>query len=346
MQLDAFDYHLPEHLIAQEPRVDRSGSRLLVVDRSAPHAPDHARFHDIVELVSPGDVIVVNESRVMPARLFAFRETGGQVELLVSEVTSDTEFVAIGSPLKRLKPGDTLQGEGGCFSCEIIERVGGREICVRVTSGGSVMDLLNRHGHMPLPPYITRSDDKTDRERYQTVYARTDGSVAAPTAGLHFDDAVLDALASRGVRVCSVVLHVGLGTFLPLEHDAVEENRLHAERYAVSTATLNAIAQTRRDGGKVIAVGTTTTRVLETLADEIAAGSIDSDRSGATDLFVYPGYDFRVVDGLITNFHLPCSSLLLLVSAFLGREATLQCYREAVEKEYWFYSYGDAMFIR
>jgi len=345
MRLDAFDYHLPKSLIAQKPRPDRSGSRLLVVDR-----PDgqrsHARFRDLPRFVERGDVIVVNRSRVIPARLFLRRQSGGRVELLVVEITGDAEYVAIGTPLRRLKAGDSLHGVDGDFVCEIVERVGDREVRVRVTSGQSVMDVLEASGHVPLPPYIARPDEKKDKTRYQTVFAKENGSVAAPTAGLHFDDGLLEQLGDRGVTLCSVVLHVGLGTFMPLQSEIVEDNSLHAEKYSVSGDTLDTIRDAKATGRRVIAVGTTVTRVLETLAEDILGGRYETGRDGKTDLFIYPGYDFKIVDGLITNFHLPQSSLLMLVSAFLGTETTLDCYREAVDREYRFFSYGDAMLIR
>jgi S-adenosylmethionine:tRNA ribosyltransferase-isomerase len=347
MRLDAFDYHLPETLIAQRPREDRSGSRLLVVDRST-SAKTHGAFRDIVQILEPGDVLVVNRSRVIPARLFLRRESGGRVELLVAKIASEGEFVAIGSPLRKLKAGDVLRGETGEFECRIIERIGDREVRAEFVSDQSVIEVLEANGHVPLPPYIRRGDDEADRSRYQTVYADENGSVAAPTAGLHFDKDVLHALHERGVLVRSVVLHVGLGTFMPLAADIVEDNVLHKEAFAVSGETIDTIRRTKESNRRVIAVGTTVTRVLEAVWQKITDDDIVVARgcSGETSLFIYPGFEFKVIDGLITNFHLPQSSLLLLVCAFLGTEATLACYREAVEARYRFYSYGDAMFIR
>jgi len=345
MRLDAFDYHLPKSLIAQQPNADRSGSRLLVVDRAGGQRA-HTHFRDLTGFIERGDVIVVNRSRVIPARLFVRRQSGGRVELLVVEIAGDTEFVAIGSPLRRLKAGDALRGEEGEFVCEIVERLGDREVRVRVTSGQRVMDVLEASGHVPLPPYIARPDEAKDKSRYQTVFARENGSVAAPTAGLHFDDELLERLGDRGVTVCSVVLHVGLGTFMPLESEIVEDNSLHAEAYSVDAETLDTIRSAKASGRRVIAVGTTVTRVLETLAEDILGDRCETGCDGKTDLFIYPGYEFRIVDGLITNFHLPQSSLLMLVCAFLGTETALDCYREAVDREYRFFSYGDAMLIR
>jgi len=345
MRLDAFDYNLPQSSIAQQPYRNRSGSRLLVVDRYTGER-EHARFCDITRHVSAGDVVVVNRSRVMAARLFVRRRSGGRVELLVVEITNDAEFVAIGSPLRRLKPGDELFGLDADFSCKVIERIGDRRIRIGITSDQSVKQVLDGSGHVPLPPYIDRPDADVDRARYQTVFAEEDGSVAAPTAGLHFDDTVLQELSDRHVTVCSLVLHVGLGTFLPLDNEIVEDNMLHDEAFSIDPATIAAIRRAKEEGKRVIAVGTTVTRVLETLATEIIGGDIGKGRAGRTDLFIYPGFTFKIVDALITNFHLPRSSLLLLVCAFLGTDRTLDCYREAVDTGYRFYSYGDAMFIR
>lgn len=345
MRLDAFDYDLPESLIAQKPLEERTASRLMIVDRAS-GAIAHGAFGDLPSRLDDGDVLVLNRSRVIPARLFAQRATGGRVELFVVTIESDARFRAIGTPLRRLRPGDEVSGDG--FVCRIVERLGEREVRVEVLSGGTVRDIVDGAGHVPLPPYIQRGDDPSDRARYQTVFADEDGSVAAPTAGLHFDHGLLEDIAGRGVRVEYVVLHVGLGTFLPLEHDTVEDNVLHNEEFTVGGDTIRTILEAKSRGRRIVAVGTTTTRVLETvwrerLHERSAPGS---QHRGATGLFIYPGFPFQVVDGLVTNFHLPRSSLLLLVSAFLGREATLACYEEAVREQYRFYSYGDAMFIR
>jgi S-adenosylmethionine:tRNA ribosyltransferase-isomerase len=347
MHLDAFDYELPPDLIAQEPLPDRTASRLMVVDRDTGDAT-HEHFRDLPSLLDEGDLLVLNRSRVMPARLFVMRPTGGQAELFVVRIDSDTRFRAIGSPLRKLKPGDVVTGENGDFVCRIVERVGEREVVVDMQSGGDVRSVLGRSGHVPLPPYIQRCDEPEDRDRYQTVFADREGSVAAPTAGLHFDNDLLAQIEHRGVRVEYVTLHVGLGTFLPLEHNTVEDNVLHSEEYAITGDTILAAAKARRSERRVVAVGTTTTRVMESvwregLHERIGVGQT---HRGATGLFVYPGYEFQIVDALVTNFHLPKSSLLLLVSAFLGRERTLGCYAEAVRRMYRFYSYGDAMFIR
>lgn len=347
MRLDAFDYDLPKSLISQTPLEDRAASRLMVVDR-ATGAFEHATFRDLASYLTPGDVLVVNRSRVIPARLFVRRASGGRIEFLVTRVLDDKRFVALANPMRRARISETLSGESGGFACRVIARENDREVRVEITSPHAVHEVLEAHGHVPLPPYIGRADDPRDRERYQTVFADEKGSVAAPTAGLHFTEDLLSRVRSRGVDVCSLVLHVGLGTFLPLEHEEVETNKLHSEAFSISGGTLKSIAAAKANGRCVVAVGTTVSRVLETacrrgfLADAEAAGA----RSGETDLFIYPGYEFKCVDTLITNFHLPKSSLLLLVCAFLGIEKTLACYEAAVREKYRFYSYGDAMLIR
>jgi len=340
MRLDAFDYDLPAELIAQRPLDDRTGSRLLVSDRRSGERWHH-HFHELPQLLRDGDLLVVNRSRVVPARLLLRRDGGGRAELLVTRVIDERRFLAIGQPLKKMTAGTRLRDDSGAFEFRVIERASSREVLVE-TSSAPPATALDEIGHVPLPPYIQRGDSREDRERYQTVYARERGSAAAPTAGLHFDQALLDALAQRGIALASVVLHVGPGTFLPLALDVVEENVLHAERYSVDAGEFDKITAARADGRRVIAVGTTAARVLETVWSE----PHDPLLAGETDLFIYPGYQFKALDGLITNFHLPRSSLLLLVSALLGVENTLACYRTAVDDKYRFFSYGDAMFIR
>jgi S-adenosylmethionine:tRNA ribosyltransferase-isomerase len=347
MHLDEFDYHLPKSLIAQQPLDDRSASRLMVVER-AMDAIDHSGFAALPAWLVPGDVIVLNRSRVIPARLFVRRPTGGRVELFVTRILANGSVRTLANPMRRLRPGDELLGEDGGFACRVLERLSDREIHVQFESSFDTVGILDKFGHVPLPPYINRPDNPSDRSRYQTVFADENGSVAAPTAGLHFTRGLLDELRDSGVVVTSLLLHVGLGTFLPLDHEEVEKNKLHREFFSISGKTLEIIATARSEGRRVIAVGTTVTRVLETIC---ARGLLDefdaaSEHAGQTDLFIYPGYEFGCVGGLITNFHLPKSSLLLLVSAFLGVEKTLACYKTAVESGYRFYSYGDAMFIR
>jgi len=348
MRLDEFSYDLPESQIAQEALPDRSASRLMVVDREGESDPTDRVFRDLPDYFEAGDVLVVNRSRVVPARLLLRRATGASIEVLYVRSIDDRRFVAWVRSMRRLRAGEPLYDEAGRALLRFQEPKGEREAIVQIdpASNMSLEDILEREGHTPLPPYIHRPDTRADRDRYQTVYAREKGSVAAPTAGLHFDDALLDRLQDRGVDVVSLTLHVGPGTFQPLESDAVEENALEGEEIRIDASAIERIARARAEGRPVTAVGTTATRALESAA---ALGWLDQaprDRAGATNLFIYPGYNFQAVDRLITNFHLPRSSLLLLVAAFLGRDRTLSCYRLAVDRGYRFYSYGDAMYIR
>ncbi|MFQ5512392.1 MAG: tRNA preQ1(34) S-adenosylmethionine ribosyltransferase-isomerase QueA [Candidatus Krumholzibacteriia bacterium] len=347
MRLDAFDYSLPASLIAQEPLADRPASRLMVVDRGTGGVA-HARFGELPRFLDAGDALVLNRSRVIPARLLVRRPSGGRGELLVLRIVGEKRFLATGQPLRAMPEGTSLHGDGADYLCRVVQRRSERELLIEVESGHTVREVLEGFGHVPLPPYIQRPDEALDRKRYQTVYAREEGSAAAPTAGLHFDDELLSRLERAGVGVHFLVLHVGLGTFLPLTHDVVEENSLHRETFSVDGALIDSLQRVRREGGRVVAVGTTSARALESLALQGRFEHYDRQATchGDTDLFVRPGFDFAIVDGLITNFHLPKSSLLVLVGAFLGVEKTLACYRQAVEKEYRFFSYGDAMFIR
>lgn len=343
MKLGDFDYELPESQVAQEALADRGASRLMVVPSDAA-PPVHATFRDLPDYLSDGDLLVVNESRVLPARLMMRRQSGGRVEALYLRHDGDDGLVAWVRPLGRLRPGEALTCEDGETVVRFDRVVGEREARVRVP-GGDVIGLLERLGHVPLPPYIRRDDRADDRDRYQTVFARADGSVAAPTAGLHFDRHLLAELDSREIRCAPVVLHVGPGTFAPLEHDTVTDNELHSEVFSLCADTISRITRARSQGRRIIAVGTTVTRALESAH---AMGWLEDparDRCGATNLFIYPGYEFQVVDCLVTNFHLPQSSLLMLVCAFAGRERVLSCYREAVDSGYRFFSYGDAMLL-
>jgi S-adenosylmethionine:tRNA ribosyltransferase-isomerase len=363
MRLEDFDYDLPETLIAQHALPERSASRLMVVDRpgAGPSSGSvavrtHVVFRDLPQFLDENDVIVVNRSRVIPARLFVHRATGGKVELLFIRKRNDNEFEAWVRSIARLVPGETLRCrdvEGGeRFEFVFVRQIGDREGVLRLQPrGGDVStleEIFESLGHVPLPPYIRRPDEPGDRERYQTVFARDNGSVAAPTAGLHFDERLLSDLDRRGVVVAPLVLHVGPGTFSPLDDDVVEANRLQSELFEIPLSTVEAIRNARASGRRIVAVGTTVTRALESAWSHgvFDGKSPTGGFSGETDLFIYPGYQFKVVDRLITNFHLPRSSLLLLVSAFLGREQTLDSYRSAVRKGYRFYSYGDVMLIR
>ena len=335
-----FDYHLPPELIAQDPLPDRAGSRLLVLDR-ATGALRHLQFGAIVDLVEPKDVLVLNVSRVISARLHGNRETGAPAELLLVRALPDGTWLAMGHPGGKLKPGRTVRF-GSDSAVEIVEQLGGG--LRRVTFVGSLdaTATLAKYGEVPLPPYIRRAPRPEDRERYQTVYAAHDGSVAAPTAGLHFTADILQRLCARGVAIAELDLHIGPGTFKPVESDDLARHTMHAEVYTVSDAAASLINARRGAGGRVWAVGTTVVRTLETVAQP--HGGVRA-ASGDTALFIYPPYSFRVVDRLLTNFHLPRSTLLMLVSAFGGYDHAMRAYREAVEQQYRFYSYGDAMAI-
>ena len=335
-----FDYDLPPSLIAQDPLPDRGGSRLLVLDRAG-GAVRHGRFVDVVDLVAPEDVLVLNVSRVIPARLHGKRETGNVAELLLVRELPDGTWLAMGHPGGKLKPGRRVTF-GPDSSAEIVEALGGGLRRVRFVGPLDAPATLAQYGEVPLPPYIRRAPRHEDRERYQTVYAAHDGSVAAPTAGLHFTRDLLDGLRAKGVALAEVDLHVGPGTFKPVETDDLARHAMHAEPYRVSDAAAALINQRRDAGGRVWAVGTTVVRTLETLA---GPGGRISPGAGETRLFIHPPYAFRAVDRLLTNFHLPRSTLLMLVCAFGGYDNVMRAYGEAIEQRYRFYSYGDAMLV-
>ena len=340
MRTSDFDYDLPPSLIAQDPLPDRGGSRLLVLDRAG-GAVRHGRFVDVVDLVAPEDVLVINVSRVIPARLHGKRETGNVAELLLVRELPDGTWLAMGHPGGKLKPGRRVTF-GPDSSAEIVEALGGGLRRVRFVGPLDAPATLAQYGEVPLPPYIRRAPRPEDRERYQTVYAAHDGSVAAPTAGLHFTRDLLDRLRARGVALAEVDLHVGPGTFKPVETDDLARHAMHAEPYRVSDAAAALINQRRDAGGRVWAVGTTVVRTLETLA---GPGGHISPGAGETRLFIHPPYAFRAVDRLLTNFHLPRSTLLMLVCAFGGYDNVMRAYGEAIEQRYRFYSYGDAMLV-
>jgi len=339
-----FDYPLPEHLIADRPAERRDSSRLLVLDRATGALSDR-RFADLVDYLRDGDALVVNDTRVFPARLVGRKPTGARAEILLLVPLPEGEhgraWKALVRPGGKLKPGREVRvGEGLRVLIEDSFEDGCRR--VRLVGEGDAWALIERYGRIPLPPYIARSGDDEDRERYQTVYARERGSVAAPTAGLHFTADLLGRVEAAGVSVGHITLHVGVGTFRPVETRRLADHVMHAERFSVSEATARLLNRTREDGGRVWAVGTTTARTLETVAGPDGAYRA---AHGWTDLFIHPPYRFRGVDGLLTNFHLPRSSLLMLVSAFAGRERVLHAYRHAIESGYRFYSYGDAMLV-
>ena len=347
MRRQDFHFDLPEALIAQQPLAQRTHSRLLRLD-GADGRVHHARFDALPELLAPGDLLVFNDTRVIPARLFGHKDSGGRVEVLVERIESEALALAQIRASKSPKPGSRLRlgtdsGEG--FDVEMVERRDDLFV-LRFPAERPVTAWLDLAGHVPLPPYIERADEDADRERYQTVYARSAGAVAAPTAGLHFDDALLAACADAGIERAFVTLHVGAGTFQPIRVDDIEQHQMHAERYTLPEVTAEAIAACRRRGGRVIAVGTTVVRTLESAAQDfgVADGApLPGERE--TEIFIRPGFRFRAVDGLITNFHLPESTLLMLVSAFAGRESVLAAYEVAVAERYRFFSYGDAMLI-
>jgi S-adenosylmethionine:tRNA ribosyltransferase-isomerase len=341
MQLSDFDFQLPEDLIAHYPPERRGDSRLLQMDRHS-GALRHLGFADFPALLRPEDLLVFNNTRVIPARLFGHKRSGGKIELLVERVMPDNRILAQLRSNHPLADAAELSFEHeGRAAAAVVE---GREdgfYLVRFDAALDLMNFLDRAGHMPLPPYIRRVDEASDRERYQTVYARVQGAVAAPTAGLHFSDEMLAALRAKGIATAEVTLHVGAGTFQPVRSTTIEAHRMHAEYLEVSEEVCAAVEACRARGGRVVAIGTTTVRCLETASQD---GELKPYR-GDTRIFIYPGYRFRVVDALLTNFHLPQSTLLMLVSAFSSRDHILHAYREAVKERYRFFSYGDAMFI-
>lgn len=353
MDVSTFDFELPESLIAQTPLLNRTGSRLLTLDKSS-GAVGHHSFEQLINFLQAGDTLVLNDTRVIPARLFGVKaDTGAHVELLLLKELGGDRWEALARPGKRLKRGAVVVfgesgEEGGPNEAEpllraVVEEEGemGARI-VRFEYSGIFRELLDRLGSMPLPPYIKEKLD--DRERYQTVYARNPGSAAAPTAGLHFTPAYLEAIANKGVRIVTVTLHVGLGTFRPVSADTVEEHTMHEEYYTVSEETAAALNEAKAAGRRIVAVGTTSARTLETVANRFGDSKIESC-DGWSGIFIYPGYSFKLVDALLTNFHLPKSTLVMLVSALAGTDHVLAAYREAVEREYRFFSFGDAMFI-
>jgi S-adenosylmethionine:tRNA ribosyltransferase-isomerase len=336
MRTDEFDFDLPEGLIAQHPPESRGASRMLHVHDGV---LEDKRFADLLGLLHEHDVLVLNDTRVIKARLFGQKQSGGQIEVMVERVLDEHEVLAQVRASKSPKPGSHLL-LADALDVEVLGRAG-EFFHLRFLAEEPVLDLLERYGRLPLPPYITHAADGEDEQRYQTVFAREAGAVAAPTAGLHFDEAMLKALRDKGVQIAYVTLHVGAGTFQPVRAEFVHEHSMHSERYEIPSATLDLITQARARQGRVVAVGTTSLRALESAA---AGGELKSG-AGDTNIFITPGYDFRVVDVLFTNFHLPKSTLLMLVSAFGGMEALRAAYQHAVAKKYRFFSYGDAMLI-
>ena len=338
MNVSDFHFDLPDELIARYPLQNRSASRLLTLDGLS-GGTSHLHFSDLASLLQPDDLLVFNDTRVIPARLFGRKETGGQVEVLVERLLGEHELLAHVKASKSPKPGQRVIVEDGTVF-RMVERQDAlfHLVC---EAAEPVIEVLERTGHMPLPPYVDRPDEQSDRERYQTVYAQQPGAVAAPTAGLHFDEALLERLQAQGVNTAFVTLHVGAGTFQPVRVDRIEDHIMHSEIAHVPEETVEAVRRTREKGGRVIAVGTTSVRSLESAS----RGGVLRAFCGETDIFIYPGYRFQTVDAMVTNFHLPESTLIMLVSAFAGYNHTMAAYAEAVRERYRFFSYGDAMFI-
>ena len=337
MKTSDFDYYLPQELIAQTPATPRDSSRLLVYDRKTDSVA-HKRFYDITDYLKEGDVLVINDTKVLPARIYAQTVHGGRVELLLLKRRNLTDWEVLVKPGKKARKGVVLKINDE-LSAEILGNAtddsGGRE--VRFIFDGVFEDILERVGEMPLPPYIT--EKLKDKDRYQTVYAKTEGSSAAPTAGLHFTEELLDKLQKKGVIITRVLLHVGLGTFRPVKEEEITAHKMHSEYYEISKETADIVNAAKKEGRRVIAVGTTSVRTLESVADE---NGFIKETKGNTEIFIYPPYKFKCVDALITNFHLPKSTLIMLVSAFTSREKTLELYNLAVEEKYRFFSFGDA----
>lgn len=338
-----FYYDLPQELIAQHPSEVRDMSRLMTIDRHTGRL-EHKIFHDIVDLIRPEDVLVINNSKVIPARLYGRKaDTGIEVEFVLLRQHSLDHWEVMVRPGRRVKPGTTIIFGDGLLRADILETVDGGNRMVAFDydhANGNIYDILDKIGNMPLPPYIT--EKLADKSRYQTVYAKTEGSAAAPTAGLHFTEELLDKIRKKGAAIVPVMLHVGLGTFRPVKVDAIRDHEMHSEYFSVSAEAADEINRRRAGGGRIIAVGTTSCRTLESVADD--AGIIHP-YEGDTGIFIYPGYKFKAVDALITNFHLPESTLLMLVSAFSSREIMLDAYKTAIEMKYRFFSFGDACFI-
>lgn len=340
MKTSDFDYELPEELIAQDPLEDRTASRLLVLDKKTGERK-HTIFHEIIDYLNPGDCLVINNTKVIPARLIGEREeTGGKVEVLLLKRKENNIWETLVKPGKKARPGTRLVFGGGLLHAEVKEVVEEGNRLIQFEYEGIFEEILDKLGQMPLPPYITH--ELKDKNRYQTVYAKYEGSAAAPTAGLHFTTDLLERIEKKGINIAKVTLHVGLGTFRPVKVDDVTKHHMHTEFYQVTEEAANMINKTKEAGDRIICVGTTSCRTIESATDE--SGVVHAGE-GDTDIFIYPGYKFKVLDCLITNFHLPESTLLMLVSALAGKEHIMDAYKEAVDMRYRFFSFGDAMFI-
>lgn len=340
MKTSDFYYDLPEELIAQDPLEDRTASRLLVLDRQT-GTVEHKIFSDVIDYLNKGDCLVINNTRVIPARLIGEKEcTGGKVEVLLLKRRANDVWETLVKPGKKLKPGAKITFGDGRLRAEVLEVVEEGNRLVKFCYEGIFEEILDSLGEMPLPPYITHKLE--DKEMYQTVYAKFDGSAAAPTAGLHFTKELLNKIEEKGIKIASITLHVGLGTFRPVKVDDVNNHHMHTEWYEVNAEAAEIINETKRNGGRVICVGTTSCRTIESVADD---NGYMKAKTGETDIFIYPGYKFKIMDGLITNFHLPESTLVMLVSAFAGKENVLAAYETAVKERYRFFSFGDAMIL-
>ena len=348
MKITDFDYNLPEELIAQKPADKRDSSRLLVVHRDSGKI-EHKHFYDIINYLNPGDLMVLNNSKVLPARLFGEKEgTGAKVEFLLIKRIEGDRWETMVRPGRRLKPGDSVMFcQSPLLRADIVDYGADGTRIVEFEYEGIFMERLEEVGSMPLPPYIERSSEEDDKDRYQTVYCKDEGSVAAPTAGLHFTEELLAKAQEKGVELAYVTLHVGIGTFRPVKVERVEDHSMHLEEYHISEESARAINRAKAEGRRIISVGTTSTRTVESAAyyDEERGCMQVKEGSGSTGIFIYPGYEFKIIDSLITNFHLPKSTLLMLISALYDREKILDVYEEAIRERYRFFSYGDAMFI-
>lgn len=339
MKKSDFYFDLPDHLIAQTPLEDRTGSRLMVIDRDSGDI-EHHKFRDVLDYLNEGDCLVINNTRVLPARIFGTKDTGARVEFLLLKRLSDNRWETLVKPGRKAKMDAEFTFGEGLMRGKIVGMAEEGARVIEFTYEGVFEEVLDQIGQMPLPPYITESLD--DQERYQTVYAKERGSAAAPTAGLHFTEELMAKIKEKGVKICSVMLHVGLGTFRPVKEDHILDHKMHSEYYEVTEETANIINETKANGGRIIAVGTTSTRTLESVTDD--NGKVQPSK-GWTEIFIYPGYEFKVIDGLITNFHLPESTLIMLVSALSTKDRILNAYKVAVDEEYRFFSFGDAMLL-
>lgn len=342
MNLKDFYFELPENLIGQTPLLDRSSSKLMVLDKNTGNIKNETSFKQILNYIKEGDCLVLNDTKVLPARLIGEKEkTGSKIEFLLLNRKSESSWETLIKPAKKLKIGDKVIFGEGILIASLVEILENGNRIVEFEFDGIFEQVLDKLGQMPLPPYITKKLE--DKDRYQTVYAKNKGSVAAPTAGLHFTNELLKQLEEKNIKIAKLTLHVGLGTFRPVKVENITEHKMHSEYFCIDEENANIINETKKNGGKIIVVGTTSCRTLETIADE--NGKIKAS-NGWTNIFIYPGYKFKIVDSLITNFHLPESSLIMLVSAFAKREYILKAYKEAIKNEYKFFSFGDAMFIR